>query len=180
MTDRRLVIGGCLLLALAVPALAAPWIGLRDPAAQPDGLVLRDLSPLARVDTIRLATGGVVYADEIRAGPDGALEYRRGDRWKTLAAAALAGPTRGDWHEHSWFLLGTDGFGRDMLSRLLHGARVSLLVGVIAAAMALGIGTLIGSCSGLAGGWADAAMMRFTDVVLAVPRVYWIVTPVSP
>ena len=69
------------------------------------------------------------------------------------------------------FLLGTDELGRDMLSRLLYGARVSLLVAVVATSMTLIIGVAIGITAGYVGGWVDTALMRLTDVVLAFPAL---------
>lgn len=172
MRDRRLVWGGGFLLAVALVALAAPLLGLRDPGAQPDGLVLRDLPPLTRVDTIRLASGELRYAHEVRALADGSIEYRRGERWNRVAPGELAGPDPGSWHRRPLFLLGTDGFGRDLLSRLAYGARVSISVGLLAALMALGIGAFLGALAGLLGGWVDAVLMRFTDVALAIPRLF--------
>ena len=69
------------------------------------------------------------------------------------------------------FALGTDELGRDVLSRLLYGARVSLLVAGVATAMTLGIGVAVGLTAGYAGGWIDTALMRMTDVVLAFPAL---------
>lgn len=172
MRDRRLLWGGGFLVAVALVALAAPLVGLRDPAAQPDGLVLRNLPPLARVDAFRLASGELRYAHEIRPLADGSVEYRRGDRWSRLTARELAGPEAGGWRRRPVFLLGTDGFGRDLLSRLTHGARVSLAVGLLAALMALGLGALVGAAAGLLGGWVDSVLMRLTDVALSVPRLF--------
>jgi peptide/nickel transport system permease protein len=71
-------------------------------------------------------------------------------------------PTRDHW-------LGTDALGRDLLSRLLYGARISLEVGVLAEAIALVIGTGLGAAAGYAGGRTDAFLMRCTDLVLAFP-----------
>lgn len=66
-------------------------------------------------------------------------------------------------------LLGTDFQGRDVLSRLIFGARVSLLVGVTGTAVAGGIGLLLGIVAGYVGGWVDQVVMRVTDAWLALP-----------
>ncbi|MDP1750517.1 MAG: ABC transporter permease [Reyranella sp.] len=68
-------------------------------------------------------------------------------------------------------LLGTDHVGRDVLSRLIFGARVSMIVGITAVLVAGGIGTLLGIVSGYLGGWADQVIMRLTDTWLALPAL---------
>jgi peptide/nickel transport system permease protein len=68
------------------------------------------------------------------------------------------------------FLLGPDEFGRDILSRLIYGARISLMVGFIAVSIALLGGGVLGAISGYYGGWIDNAIMRVMDVLLSIPQ----------
>lgn len=65
--------------------------------------------------------------------------------------------------------LGTDALGRDILAGILHGARISLLIGLAATAVALVVGVAMGAISGYYGGLADDALMRFTDAVQTIP-----------
>lgn len=67
--------------------------------------------------------------------------------------------------------LGTDQLGRDMLSRMLVGARVSLRIGIVVVGISLVIGTVVGVVSGYMGGWVDEALMRLVDVLLAFPGI---------
>jgi peptide/nickel transport system permease protein len=100
-----------------------------------------------------------VVADRVApAGPNDQEITRR------LAPPALAG---GTWSRP----LGTDELGRDVLSRLLHGARVSLTVGLLAVAVSCPVGVVIGLASGFLGGWVDRALMRLTDIQLAIPTI---------
>ena len=76
----------------------------------------------------------------------------------------LSQPTR----EH---LMGTDEFGRDVLSRLIYGARVSLLVAVVSVTISLVLGTLLGLTGGYLGGWWEVLAMRGSDVLLSLPPI---------
>jgi len=68
--------------------------------------------------------------------------------------------------------LGTDLYSRDLLSRVLHGARVSLTIATIAVVLSITLGTVVGLTAGLTGGWVDAALMRAVDAGLAIPRIF--------
>jgi peptide/nickel transport system permease protein len=74
------------------------------------------------------------------------------------------GPHAGHW-------LGTDQFARDMLSRIIYGARISLSIGFVAVAIAIVLGSLLGAIAGYLGGRLDSVLMRFTDMVMAFPRL---------
>ena len=69
------------------------------------------------------------------------------------------------------FWLGTDLLGRDLLTRILYGARTSLIIGVVANGTALFIGTLVGVAAGYFRGWIGGALMRFTDLMMAFPAL---------
>jgi len=83
---------------------------------------------------------------------------------KQNIAERLDGPSMQHW-------LGCDEFGRDILARLVYGSRVSLIVGVVSIAMAMGIGGTIGAVAGYYGGKIDNVIMRIMDVFLAMPSI---------
>lgn len=95
-----------------------------------------------------------VFADLI--APYGYKEQIRG--------AYRQPPSRDHW-------LGTDTVGRDVLSRIIYGARISLKVGVLATLISLTIGTIFGAVAGFFGGIIDTLMMRFVDIFLSIPYV---------
>lgn len=73
----------------------------------------------------------------------------------------------GHWH----YILGTDAVGRDMLSRLIYGARYSMFIGFVVVSLAVVIGTLLGLLAGYYSGWLDTLIMRLMDVILAFPSL---------
>src|ERR687893_342981 len=84
----------------------------------------------------------------------------------------FAGPSR----EH---LMGQDELGRDILSRVIYGARISLTAGLAAVAIATTLGTLVGLVAGYFGGWADSILMRLMDILLAFPSILLAIVIVS-
>lgn len=75
--------------------------------------------------------------------------------------------------------LGTDDLGRDVLARILYGARISLLVGFVAVGIATLIGILVGSIAGFYGRWVDALLMRFVDIMLCFPTFFLILAVIA-
>lgn len=75
--------------------------------------------------------------------------------------------------------LGTDQFARDVLSRLLYGARISLSIGFVAVGISVTIGTLLGAIAGFFGGFIDGAIMRFVDMVISFPRLILLITIIA-
>ncbi|HLW46886.1 MAG TPA: ABC transporter permease [bacterium] len=68
--------------------------------------------------------------------------------------------------------MGTDDLGRDLLTRILYGGRISLTIGVAAMALAVTLGTAVGAAAGFYGRWVDNALMRLTDLVLSFPQLF--------
>ncbi len=71
--------------------------------------------------------------------------------------------------------MGTDSLGRDLATRIIFGGRVSLAVGVLAALLAITVGMVVGVAAGFYGGLTDGALMRFVDVLLSIPRLFFLV-----
>ncbi|WDR07152.1 hypothetical protein PSQ90_06905 [Devosia rhodophyticola] len=80
--------------------------------------------------------------------------------------AALQGPSAAHW-------LGTDDLGRDVLSRLIIGARTALFVAIVTISISLVIGIVLGTMAGYLGPWADTLIMWFSDVVQSIPPYCW-------
>ena len=110
------------------------------------------------------ATAGIIAPGENIYGPGGVVVNR------------IPGYNHQDWgnvrqfpNADNW--LGTDDLGRDVLSRIVHGSRVSLSVGFVVLAIGIGVGIPLGAIAGFYGGISDNIIMRFIDILLAVPNI---------
>jgi peptide/nickel transport system permease protein len=120
----------------------------------------------------KLAMAGLVLVAGLAAAAIAAPWIAPHDPTTIDARIILAGPSA----EH---LLGTDDLGRDVLSRLIYGARISLAVGFVSVGIAVAIGTALGACAGFFGGIVDSLVMRFVDIMLCFPSTFLILTVIA-
>lgn len=164
-------LGAVLLAAWVVLAIGAPWLApyatdtrFRDhPFAPPTRIHVVDdegrlRGPFIRPMRLVNPLERIYVEDTARRVP---LEW--------FARGRLVQPADG---RVPLLLLGSDGLGRDLFSRLAHAARVSLLLAVLATAGAVALGAVVGAAAGLAGGRLDTAMMRGAELVLVLPVLY--------
>jgi peptide/nickel transport system permease protein len=96
------------------------------------------------------------------------------DSLVTIPIAKMASADPEEFASTRIYLMGTDGYGRDILSRILYGSRVSLSLGFIAVLLSVSLGTFIGLLAGYFGSYADSVLMRIVDVLLAFPALFLI------
>jgi peptide/nickel transport system permease protein len=155
-------VDGVLALATLLTLLAAAWIyGNREPVgSSADTRFARHRGAVLGLGLLVLLVGAALLAPLLAPFDPNAID---------LGAGRLLAPSASNW-------LGTDELGRDLLSRILYGARISLLIGVLAVAIAVTVGTAIGAVAGYAGGWLDTVLMRTVDLFLSLPRLVLLIT----
>jgi peptide/nickel transport system permease protein len=154
---------GWLLGVLATAAVLAPWLAPYDPEASYRDFLFAPPMPPRIADEQGLRAPFVYPV---------ALIDRLAQRYDEDRTHARPLPWFGGSAGEPVFLLGADSFGRDVLSRLLHGTRVSLALALASVLGALVIGTIIGGVAGYVGGWIDDAAMRAADFVIVLPIIY--------
>lgn len=171
---RRLWPALAALAAVYLPALGAGFLAPYDPAEQ-----RRDL-PFAPPVRVHLVDAGgawhwppFVYRQVPEAD---AFDRYREDRSRRYPLRLwVEGRLFGVDEPARLALLGTDRFGRDQLSRILYGARISLFAGLLAGLLAVGIGLGVGAVAGFFGGWTDELLMRGSELFLALPWLYLLI-----
>jgi peptide/nickel transport system permease protein len=167
LADRRLIFaGGVVAATLVALAILAPWISPHDPDRVWDATAGRLLPPNSARLAVTTTDGRLLLAEAVRPAGPGHLAWKRLDRWQTVPAGSVASV------QPVSFLLGTDRYGRDLESRLLAGARVSLRVGALAVLLSLLLGVGVGAAAGLGPPWVDAVLSRAVDALLAFPRLF--------
>jgi peptide/nickel transport system permease protein len=166
--------GAGLVAVLLAVAAAAPLLAPYDPAEQLDPAVGLYRPPGTVLHAVRLTDGGWRLAERVERTPDG-LAIERLGRTEALPAGRVANLTPEGVADRRVFLLGSDKFGRDLLSRMLYGARVSLAVGLISVVLALSLGVLLGSAAALGGPVVDTVVMRGVDALLSFPALFLII-----
>jgi peptide/nickel transport system permease protein len=152
-----------LLVVLSALAVTGPWLAPYSPETQHRAYLHAPPMP-PRVFDAGGVRGPFVYPL--------VMADRLAQRYEEDRSRRRALPWFDDNREQPVFLLGADSYGRDLLSRLLHGARISLSLALISVAAALLIGTVVGAAAGYFGGWIDEVAMRAVDFVLVLPVIY--------
>jgi peptide/nickel transport system permease protein len=173
-----LTFGTAVVAGVALMALVAPWIAPNDPAEQLDPATGHHLPPGTHRWAVQLTTGRWLLAESVERTETGIVIVRDG-KTHMLGVAEVANLTPNGVADERRFALGTDHLGRDVLSRLLHASRASMLVGLLAVALALTLGVAVGSAAAMGGGWVDGVLMRGVDALLAMPRLFLILLVTS-
>lgn len=112
----------------------------------------------------RMALASLIFLSFVSIGATFAPQFTRHSYETQNIEEKLEGPSR-------QYLMGTDSLGRDLYSRILYGARMSLAVGVLTALLSLTVGTLVGAIAGFRGGKTDSLLMRIVDVFYIFPSL---------
>ena len=172
----NLLWGAGIVSLLLLAAAAAPLLAPYQPSEQLDPVAARYRPPGTVLAAVHTSDGRWRLAERVERVEDGpagdGLAVERLGRREILPAPQVLNLSAGGVADRRVFLLGTDKFGRDLWSRMLHGARVSLAVGLLSVALALTLGVAVGSAAALGGPLADSLLMRTVDALIAYPFLF--------
>ena len=159
-----------LLVVIAFAALAAPWLAPNPPNRRFDDLLY---APPTRVHILQDGVNApFIHPLRLVSRLERRFEVesprRVTLRWFTDGTLVTADADAGA----PLLLLGADGYGRDVFSRLLHGGRATMAVSLVSALLATMLGALVGGVAGYAGGWFDSLLSRVSEFVLVLPAIY--------
>lgn len=168
------IIGTVIALAVFAPLIAPmnPTTQILEYASMP---ALYRGNIIYKVNPVRPEIPSVLAIQSYSVAGDSIRYTDLLDRTYTAHRSALAGAGESDWHATPLFVFGTDQFGRDILSRLIYGARIALLVAIIAECISIAIGVLLGALAGYFRGWVDDVIMWLTNVVWSFPTVLLVI-----
>lgn len=171
MTARSLLV---LLGIVYAAVLAAGFLTPYDPLAQNRDDAFASPTRVRFVDAQGvLHLRPFVYGSNEGPGTASPVQFLvRGDRYRIAGVFASDLHLFGTQGAGRVFLLGTDQYGRDVFSRLVHGGQISLLAGLLGAGLSLTAGVLLGTLAGFYGSWVDETIMRVAELFLALPWLY--------
>ena len=170
---RRLQATAGAVALLFAAAAAAPLLSPYDPGEQIDPPVAAFQPPGTSFAAVHLAEGWRLVESAVRT-PTG-LRITRLGRTSELPAGKVLNLTPSGVADRRLFLLGSDRFGRDLLSRMLYGSRISLSVALLATFLSLTVGVAVGSAAALGGRLVDSVLMRLLDAALAFPFLFLVI-----
>lgn len=173
--ERSLELGAVIVGLLVVVGLAAPLLAPHPAHEQLDSAAGAERPPGTVLAMVVLADGRTLLADRVERTAVGISILRLGET-REIPASEVANLTAEGVSGRCLYLLGTDRYGRDLLSRLLAGTRVSLLVALSAVLLALTVGLAVGAAAALGGPLLDAVLMRTVDALLSFPTLFLLLT----
>ncbi len=180
MRKNKLAVAGLIIVAiLMITAILGAFITPMDPNRQVLDYVKKQSG--FHGNLLVLKSKGGAYTEEFLpiasfvVQGDSVLYKDLLDRPGSIHKSMLVGSKESDWHREPLYILGTDNLGRDVLSRLIDGAKVSMTVGLFAELLTLVIGVFLGALAGYFRGWVDGIVMYIANVIWSFPFILLVI-----